>query len=79
MTRTELNALAKEVAKQLFILMQEQEDEYLDSDGAAEFLHISKQTLYNKKDEIPRVKMGGKVLYSKLSLTRYAKNGGLIK
>lgn len=79
MTKTELNTLAEEIAKRLFARMQEQEDEYLDSDGAAEFLHISKQTLYNKKNEIPRVKMGGKVLYSKLSLTRYAKNGGLIK
>lgn len=79
MTKSEMKTFAKEIAKELFSLMQEKEDTYLDSDGAAEFLHISKQTLYNKRKEVPRVKLGGKVLYSKLSLTRYAKNSGLIK
>ena len=79
MTKTELNTLAEEIAKRLFARMQEQEDTFLDSDGAAEFLHISKRTLYNKRKEIPRVKVGGKVLYSELALTRYVKNGGLTK
>ena len=79
MTKTELNTLAEEIAKRLFARMQEQQDTYLDTDGAAEFLHISKQTLHNKRNVIPSVKVGGKKLYSKLALTRYVKNGGLIK
>lgn len=80
MTKTELNRLADKVAKRLFVLMQqEQEDTFLDADGAAAFLHISKRTLYNKRHKIPRVKVGGKVLYSELALTRYVKSGGLIE
>jgi hypothetical protein len=59
--------------------MQEQQDTYLDVDGAAEFLHISKRTLYNKRHVIPSVKVGGKRMYSTINLTRYVKNGGLIK
>jgi hypothetical protein len=79
MTKTELNTLAEEIAKRLFARMQEQEDTYLDIAGAAEFLHVSERTLRNNKDRYPRVKVGGKVLYSKLALTRFVKNGGLIK
>lgn len=79
MTKTELNTLAEEIAKRLFARMQEQQDTYLDTDGAAEFLHISKRTLYNKRRVIPSVKVGGKRMYSTINLTRYVKNGGLIK
>ena len=79
MTKTELNTLAEEIAKRLFVRMQEQKDTYLDVDGAAEFLHISKRTLYNKRHVIPSVKVGGKRMYSTITLTRYVKNGGLIK
>ena len=79
MTKTELNTLAEEIAKRLFARMQEQKDTYLDIDGAAEFLHISKRTLYNKRHVIPSVKVGGKRLYSTITLTRYVQNGGLIK
>lgn len=79
MTKTELNTLAEEIAKRLFARMQEQTDTFLDVDGAAEFLHISKRTLYNKRHVIPSVKVGGKRMYSTINLTRYVKNGGLIK
>lgn len=79
MTKTELNTLAEEIAKRLFARMQEQHDTYLDTDGAAEFLHISKRTLYNKRRVIPSVKVGGKRMYSTITLTRYVKNGGQIK
>lgn len=79
MTKTELNTLAEEIAKRLFVRMQEQKDTYLNVDGAAEFLHISKRTLYNKRHVIPSVKVGGKRMYSTITLTRYVQNGGLIK
>ena len=79
MTKTELSTLAEEIAKRLFARMQEQQDTYLDIDGAAEFLHVSKRTLYNKRHVIPSVKVGGKRLYSTITLTRYVKDGGLIK
>lgn len=74
MTKAELDALADKVARKLFDLMQEQNDTYLDSDEASAFLKMSKQTLYNKRNEIPRVKRDGKVRYSKQALIRYIQN-----
>lgn len=74
MTKSELSLLAKEVAKELFVLMREQDDTYLDTDEASAFLKMSKQTLYNKRHEIPRVKIDGRVRYSKNALVRYIQN-----
>lgn len=74
MTKNELNTLAEEIAKRLFARMQEQQDTYLDTDEASAFLKMSKQTLYNKRHEIPRVKIDGRVRYSKQALVRYIQN-----
>lgn len=76
MTKTELNYLAKRTAEHLYELMQEKQDTYMDSKQAAEFLRIAQQTLYNKIEEIPHVKIDGKLMFSTNALSRYIQNGG---
>ena len=77
MTRTEINAIAKEVVRLLTQQKEKEEDIFLDTAEAAAYLKISKQTLYNNSTNIPRVKNGRKVLYSKNALQRFVQNGGL--
>lgn len=50
---------------------QEIPDAFLDIDQAAKFLNISKQTLYQYGDKIPRTKKFGKIYYRKTELTSY--------
>lgn len=76
MTKTELNYLAERIAERLYVRMQEKQDTYMDSKQAAEFLRIAQQTLYNKIEEIPHVKIDGKLMFSTNALSRYIQNGG---
>lgn len=57
--------------------VSEQEDEFLDIDGAAAFLKISPSTLRKKaqKNAIPCFKRNNKWLFSKLELTAYIQQG----
>lgn len=47
------------------------EEVYMTIEEAADFLCLSKQTLYNKGNEIPRYKRGKRIYYKKSSLQRY--------
>lgn len=44
---------------------------YLTIDQAAEFLHLSKRTLYNLGEKIPRSKVGKRLYYKKSALQRF--------
>lgn len=44
---------------------------YLTINQAAEFLHLSKRTLYNLGEKIPRSKVGKRLYYKKSALQRF--------
>lgn len=73
MTAREIRAIAQELAR---ILREENasaehQEEWLDTRQAAAFLRVAPQTLYNKRAELPRIKMGSRVRYRKSDLIRY--------
>jgi len=71
-----LKTLLKEEFKQLIEnLKTSQPDKYLTRNEAAEFLKISKTTLWNldKTQVLPATRLNGKVLYLKSSLLDFSK------
>jgi len=72
-----LKTLLKEEFKQLIQnLKTSQPDEYLTRNEAAEFLKISKTTLWNldKTQVVPATRLNGKVLYRKSDLLDFSKH-----
>ena len=55
----------------------EQKDKFLTIEQAADFLHLAKQTIYGKvcNREIPFMKQGGRLYFSKQDLVDYIKDG----
>ena len=67
MTRAEITLLADEIVKAMrrYGLT---DDEFLNADQAAQFLGISKRTLYNRRAELPCPKTGKKLIFRKSEL-----------
>ena len=72
---------AKMIAEELYKLVRKElrtvaenlviEDEFLTVDEAADFMRLSKSTLYKKRKVIPCVKINGSLRYSKNALIKY--------
>ena len=54
---------------------QEPAEELLDSQQAADLLHITLPTLYNKAGKLPHYKNGKRLLFKKSELMEYVKTG----
>ena len=79
MNRTDAKMIAEElyklVRKELRTVAEnlviEDTDEFLTVDEAADFMRLSKSTLYKKRKVIPCVKIHGSLRYSKNALIKY--------
>ncbi len=79
MNRTDAKMIAEElyklVRKELRTVAEnlviEDTDEFLTVDEAADFMRLSKSTLYKKRKVIPCVKVNGALRYSKNALIKY--------
>ena len=79
MNRTDAKMIAEElyklVRKELRTVAEnlviEDTDEFLTVDEAADFMRLSKSTLYKKRKVIPCVKIKGSLRYSKNALIKY--------
>lgn len=67
----------REVISEKPQIPEEKEDEIIPIEEAAKFLHLSKPTLYSKvsRNELPCMKKGKRLYFSKQELTEYLKNG----
>jgi len=56
------------------------ENDLLSTEEAAKFLNLSKSTLYNKvnKRELPVMKQGKRLYFSRVELTNYIKSGKVL-
>ena len=66
---------ARMIAQEILVVTQDTDvdpnEVYLTIDKAAEFLHLSKRTLYNLGEKIPRCKIGKRLYYKKSALQRF--------
>ena len=74
MDSKDLKTLANQVGHCLFELMRDNgylDDKVFDSSEAAQFLNMSRYTLYNRLDEIPHTKDGRRIRFFKSDLIKY--------
>ena len=74
MNRTDAKMIAEELYKLVrkeLRTVAEDTDEFLTVDEAADFMRLSKSTLYKKRKVIPCVKINGSLRYSKNALIKY--------
>lgn len=79
MNRTEARMVAEELAKLMrneirkmtVDLVVAETEGYMSVAEAADFMGVSKQTIYNKIEEIPHIKMGKFLRFQKSALRNY--------
>lgn len=70
LTRRDARMIASEVSALVPGSNINPNEVYLTIDEAADYLHMKKQTLYNKGNKLPRCKIGKRILYKKSDLQR---------